>query len=360
MGNQEKIVTREEAARRVSELKAAGKVVGYTSGVFDILHPGHVQYLEDARARCDFLVVGINSDLSVRTLKGPTRPICGENDRARVIAGLASVDLVFIFGEQNNNENIKALLPSVYLKAGDYSAEKLSSAPLVEAAGGRVELVPFMSGRSSTSIIEKIAHLADPAFAPETVVSPPEPAPAVFMDRDGTINVLHEYMSEVEKFELLPGVVEAMKVMQAAGYRLVVITNQPGAGLGYFTREDIYRINSRFLSLVVREGVKIDKIYICPHSEAEKCDCRKPKPTMINRAISELNIIRSESFMVGDMTSDILCGKNAGCRTALVQTGKGGSDKRNQVEPDFVGADLRAVAEWIVSQGRAAAGGTSV
>ena len=261
MGNRDKIVTREAAAKKVAEIKASGKSVGYTSGVFDLLHPGHVQYLEDARAKCDFLVVGVNSDLSVRTLKGPTRPICPEGDRVRVIAGLSSVDMVFIFGEQNNNQNITSLVPSVYFKAGDYDLDKLSSKPLIEAAGGRVELIPFLSGRSSSGIIEKIAHLSDPAFAAESVIAPPAAMPAVFMDRDGTINVLREYLSDVNLFELIPGVIEGMKLLQEAGFRLVVTTNQPGVGLGYFTREDVYRINSRFLSMVTREGIRIDKIY---------------------------------------------------------------------------------------------------
>ena len=345
-----KIVSRDVAAAKSLQLKAAGKLVGYTSGVFDLLHPGHVRYLEDARAQCDFLIVGLNSDLSVRHLKGPTRPICTESDRAVVVAGLTSVDLIFVFGEQNNNLNITQLSPAIYFKAGDYDKTKLSSAPLIESQGGRVELIPFLAERSSSSIIERIAHLADPAFAPEQLMPVPQPQAAVFLDRDGTINVLKDYMSEPDQFELIPGVIEGLRALQGAGFRLVVTTNQPGIGLGYFTREALYRVNSRFLGMMKSEKILIDKIYFCPHSEAELCGCRKPQPGMIDRACSEMNINRSESFVVGDMTSDIEFAKRAGCRSVLLGTGQAGLDKRYQVVPGFTAPSLREAADWIVSQ----------
>lgn len=344
------IVTREQAAATVSQWRSEGKVVGYTSGVFDLIHPGHVQYLNDARSRCDYLVVGVNSDLSVRHLKGPTRPICSEQDRAAVIAGLKAVDLVFIFSEQNNNLNITELKPTVYYKAGDYDVSKLSSAPLIESIGGRVELVPFLAERSSSSIIERIAHISDPAFVPEKLVATPEAKPAVFLDRDGTINVLKDYLSDPEQFELLPGVCEALRALQQSGFRLIITTNQPGIGLGYFTREALYRVNSRFLGMMKREGIVIDKLYFCPHSEAEFCSCRKPKPGMIDRACSELNIVRKKSFVVGDMTSDIEFGKQATCRTILVATGQGGRDKRYSALPDYQAPSLREAADWVISQ----------
>ena len=137
-------------------------------------------------------------------------------------------------------------------------------------------------------------------------------------------------------------------MLQAAGYRLIVTTNQPGVGLGYFTREDVYRLHSHFLTLVSREGIMIDKIYFCPHNEAEGCDCRKPNPGMIDRAVSELNIDRERSFVVGDMTTDILFAKNGRCKSVLVETGKGGQDKRYSATADFVAPSLREAADYIV------------
>lgn len=350
MTSRSKIVSREQAALLAAEMRRDGKIIGFTSGVFDILHPGHVQYLEEARARCACLIVGINSDLSVRALKGPLRPVCSENDRAAVIAGLACVDQVFIFGEKNNNQNVIQISPSIYFKAGDYQLDSLSSKPLVEERGGRVELISFLGGKSSSDIIGRIAQMTNPTLAPETVQPMPVAMPAVFMDRDGTINVLCDYLSETAKFELIPGVIEALKKLQAGGYRLIVTTNQPGVGLGYFSREDVYRIHSYFLSQVTKEGIVIDKIYFCPHGEAERCACRKPNTGMIDRAVSELNIDRARSFVIGDMTTDILFGKNGGCKTVLVQTGKGGSDKKYDVVADHVAPSLREAADWILAR----------
>ncbi len=350
MTSKDKITSRADAAKLSEAKRAAGKVVGFTSGVFDLLHPGHVQYLEEARSRCDFLIVGINSDVSVRGLKGALRPICPENDRAAVIAGLASVDHVFIFGEKNNNQNVIDISPSIYFKAGDYQLDTLSSKPLVEERGGRVELVSFLGGRSSTDIIDRISQLTNPVMAPEMVQPAPLPKPAVFLDRDGTINFLRDYLSESSKFELIPGVIEGLKKLQAAGYRLIITTNQPGVGLGYFSREDVYRVHSYFLSLVFKEGIMIDKIYFCPHNESERCSCRKPATGMIDRAVSELNIDRSKSVVIGDMTTDVLFGRNAHCQTVLVKTGKGGSDNKYDLTPDFTAEDLNDAADWIVAR----------
>ena len=348
MNTNSKIVDRAEAIAQVKALRAAGKVVGYTSGHFDLVHPGHVQYLEDARARCDFLVVGINSDASIRNLKGPGRPVNEEWDRQRVIAGLASVDLVFVFSEPNNNRNIELLIPSVYYKAGDYDLSRLSSKPLIEAQGGRVELIPLLAGRSSTSIFKKIEHVAHPSFAVETAVPSLSQAPAVFVDRDGTINELRDYLSDVSQFSIIPGALEGLKTLQNAGFRIVVTTNQPGIGLGYFTREDMYRIHSRMLQSASALGLLIDKIYFCPHSDAEKCNCRKPATGMIDRAVSELNIDRSRSFVIGDMTADLQFAVNARCTSILVKTGKGGTDKRFDVKPCFECASLAEAAAKIV------------
>ena len=113
--------SREAAVGLAQQYRAAGKRIGYTSGVFDILHAGHVEYLEYARSRVDVLFVGVNSDASVRANKGPQRPINSEQQRAAVLAGLRAVSHLFIFSERNNNVNIELLRPDLYIKAGDYS-----------------------------------------------------------------------------------------------------------------------------------------------------------------------------------------------------------------------------------------------
>ena len=136
-------------------LRAAGMRVVFTNGCFDILHAGHVRYLAAARALGDVLILGLNSDASVRRLKGETRPVNSEADRAEVVGALASVDYVVIFGEDTAEELIAKVQPAVYAKGGDYTLETLPEARIVEAYGGEVVLVPLVAGKSTTNIIEK-------------------------------------------------------------------------------------------------------------------------------------------------------------------------------------------------------------
>lgn len=130
----------------------------FTNGCFDILHPGHVQYLEDVRALGDFLVVGLNSDASVARLKGPSRPLQDENARARILLGLRSVDAVVRFEEDTPLELIQALQPDLLAKGGDYTPETVVGRDVVEARGGRLVLIPFLPGHSTSNIVERIRN----------------------------------------------------------------------------------------------------------------------------------------------------------------------------------------------------------
>ena len=132
-----------------------GRVV-FTNGVFDLLHSGHVDVLVAARSHGDALVVGINSDASVRRLKGPTRPVRGEAERAYVLAALEAVDVVVVFDQDTPLELVRRLTPSVIVKGGDYSPETVVGADEVRAAGGDVVIVPLTPGHSTTAIIEKL------------------------------------------------------------------------------------------------------------------------------------------------------------------------------------------------------------
>jgi len=132
------------------------RVLCFTNGCFDLIHPGHVQYLEDARALGDFLVVGLNSDASVARIKGPARPLQDQWARARVLLGLRSVDAVVLFDEDTPFNLIAALQPDVLVKGGDYTPEGVVGRDLVEARGGRLELIPFLAGHSTTAIADRI------------------------------------------------------------------------------------------------------------------------------------------------------------------------------------------------------------
>lgn len=134
---------------------AAGRLV-FTNGVFDLLHPGHVEYLEEARALGDHLLVAVNSDRSARELaKGAGRPIADERARARVVAGLAAVDRVVLFDEPTPRALIAALGPDLLVKGGDYAYLAMVGADLVEAKGGRIVLIPFVAGYSTTALVER-------------------------------------------------------------------------------------------------------------------------------------------------------------------------------------------------------------
>jgi D-beta-D-heptose 7-phosphate kinase/D-beta-D-heptose 1-phosphate adenosyltransferase len=152
----EKVLDRERLAKRVAEWRAAGETIVFTNGCFDILHIGHVTLLEDCHRFGSKLVLGLNSDASVCRLKGPTRPVVGENERARVMAALAAVDAVVLFEEDTPIELIRAVRPDVLVKGGDYSVETVVGHEIVIAAGGRVEIVPTVEGFSTTNIVKKL------------------------------------------------------------------------------------------------------------------------------------------------------------------------------------------------------------
>jgi D-beta-D-heptose 7-phosphate kinase/D-beta-D-heptose 1-phosphate adenosyltransferase len=151
-----RLCTFEEMLGIREELRAAGHRLVFTNGVFDILHRGHCEYLAEARAQGDAMVVGLNSDESVRRLKGEKKPIVHEEDRAAVLAALASVDYVVIFDEDTPHALISALLPDVLIKGGDYTLDGIVGRAEVEAAGGRVSTIALTEGRSSTNIISTI------------------------------------------------------------------------------------------------------------------------------------------------------------------------------------------------------------
>jgi D-beta-D-heptose 7-phosphate kinase/D-beta-D-heptose 1-phosphate adenosyltransferase len=151
-----KIATREEAAARIAGWRAQGLKVGFANGCFDLIHPGHVHLLTEARARCDRLVVALNTDASVQRLKGPTRPLQSETARATVMASLSPVDLVVLFGEDTPLELIRVLRPDVLVKGADYRIEEVVGAELVRSWGGVVMLVELQQGHSTTGTIRRM------------------------------------------------------------------------------------------------------------------------------------------------------------------------------------------------------------
>jgi D-glycero-beta-D-manno-heptose 1-phosphate adenylyltransferase len=159
MSWRDKIVAWDDLPGWRAAMRAAGKRLVATNGCFDLLHVGHVTYLETARQQGDALLVGLNGDDSVRTLKGPGRPVNCQEDRAGVLAGLESVDAVCIFAEPQATRFLASAQPDIYVKGGDYTLETLNQDErrAVEGPGGRIILIPFVPGKSTTALLKKIA-----------------------------------------------------------------------------------------------------------------------------------------------------------------------------------------------------------
>lgn len=348
---QEKIKTREELGPIAAKLRAEGKKVGFTSGAFDILHAGHVAFLQKTKEHCDILIVGVNTDASVQEYKGPDRPIVPEVARVAVIAGLESVDYVFTFSERRNRANIEALKPNYYIKAGDYKKQELTSGDVVEQYGGETLILPMEEGFSTTNMIKKIAKIYGGKIdeskdeSVKAVTEKRDPQKAVFVDRDGTINEEVEYLHEAEKFTLTPHAGEGLKKMQELGYKIVVVTTQAGIGLGYFTKEEFYKVNQEMFKQLKPNGVVIDKIYFATHAKTP--DGKNPKLALIERGRDELDLDLKQCVVIGDKTGDLSVGDVFGCRKIGMKTGHALKDGQNEVTPDYIAEDLLDAAEWL-------------
>ncbi|MFQ5801742.1 MAG: D-glycero-beta-D-manno-heptose 1-phosphate adenylyltransferase [Candidatus Methylomirabilales bacterium] len=155
-GYAEKLKTLEELVSITQDLRRRGKQVVFTNGCFDLLHRGHVRYLDRAKSLGDVLIVAINSDASVRALKGPDRPVMSDEERAELVTALAAVDYVFVFDELDPEKVIRALEPDVLVKGGDWPLDQVVGREIVERRGGRVFALPYVEGASSSQLLRRI------------------------------------------------------------------------------------------------------------------------------------------------------------------------------------------------------------
>ncbi len=157
------ILSLSDLKRERERLRLEGSRVVFTNGCFDLLHPGHVRYLEQARGLGDVLIVGLNSDRAVRELKGPARPILNEDERSEVVAALSSVDYVVVFDDVSPRHVVGALLPDILVKGADWSVGEIIGRDEVEAAGGQVMTLPFVEGVSTSELIARIVRASEPS-----------------------------------------------------------------------------------------------------------------------------------------------------------------------------------------------------
>jgi histidinol-phosphate phosphatase family protein len=172
---------------------------------------------------------------------------------------------------------------------------------------------------------------------------------AIFLDRDGVIIEDKSYMNKIEQIEFISGSLEGLKKIPKR-FLKIIVSNQSGVGRGYFTPKVMEEVNSFFLQKLKENEIHIDKVYICPHSPEEECHCRKPEIGLFEQAQRDFNLDLKNCFLIGDRTSDIKAGENAGCKTILVKTGYGGKDSLYLVKPDFEAENLKEAIEIIIKE----------
>lgn len=172
--------------------------------------------------------------------------------------------------------------------------------------------------------------------------------PAVFLDRDGVINVEVSYLGDPTGFQLLPGVAVAIRRLNQAGLPVIVVTNQSGIGRGYFSAAAVDSVHQRMCDELAHADARVDAVYLCPHRPDEDCTCRKPAPGLLTQAAAELGLDLAQSVIVGDKFTDLAAGAAVGCRTVLVLTGHGAEEwqQGGAPAPDHVAAHLAAAVEW--------------
>jgi rfaE bifunctional protein nucleotidyltransferase chain/domain len=340
----QKVLTIEQLLAVRGRWRQERKTVVWTNGCFDLLHIGHVRTLQEARGLGDVLVVGLNSDGSVRRLKGPTRPLVPLAERAEVLAALACVDAVVAFHDPTPEAILTQVRPDIFCKGGDYAPPHglpVPEASLIESYGGRVAYLTYLPGVSTTELARRASQ------KPGDELRRLSGRPAVFLDRDGTLVEDVGYPRDPDQLRLLPGATQALAELRIKGFALVIISNQSGVGRGLLTREQADRVHSGLTGLLAEQGVSLDGAYYCYHGPDEACPCRKPSPHLLRTAADELGLDLARSFMIGDKRTDVEAGR-AACSGTILLTGR----PAEGITADFVAPDWPAAVDYILARTR--------
>ncbi len=290
--------------RLSQDLRRRGKKIVTYNGSFDLMHVGHIKSLQEAKRQGDVLLVFVNSDESVRSYKGPHRPVVGQIERAELVAGIEGVDKVAIFNDQTVVNILSKIKPQVHCNGSDWGKNCIER-EVVEKNGGTIHVLGWEKNFSTSKLIKRIID----TYAKPTIK-------AIFLDRDGTINDNGEgYIHRKEDFVFLPSVIEALRHLSVTDYKIVIVTNQSGIGRGRYTVKDFNCLTAWMINTLKKKGVRIDKVYHCPHTPDEDCECRKPRIGMFLQAVTELGVSLNDSWLIGDDDRDVIAGRNANIKT---------------------------------------------
>jgi len=312
-----KIKRQGEIVEIVKNLKEQGKKVVTYNGSFDILHLGHIKSLEEAKAQGDILAILLNSDNSVQKYKGPNHPVNSEKERAEVLSAIGHVDYVVHFDEINPKEILKKIKPDIHCNGSDWGKNCVERG-VVEENGGKIHILKWQQGFSTSGLMSRVAGSRQAGQKTNNIHFKPE-VKAVFLDRDGTININEpEYIHKIDDFKFVLGAISALKKLSKTDHKIIIATNQSGIARGYYNEKDLKKLHDWMLKELRKNEVRIDKIYYCPHGPNDNCPCRKPKPGMLLKAGEDFGLNLSKSWIVGDDFRDIIAGREANIKTIKI------------------------------------------
>lgn len=313
MSPKDKIKSRAEIIEIAAHLRKAGRKIVTTNGAFDLLHLGHVKMLQEAKSLGDVLIVGVNSDASIRRFKGPHRPICSERDRAEMLAALACTDYITIFDELTPVTLLDHIRPHIHVNSPEHGYDCIEK-EVVLRHGGEIYLSKLIEGLSTTSLIEKILQVyTQPSYK------------AIFLDPYIFFKDPQLTTPRLDNFD--ERVLSVLLRFLQAGYRLVILANHPEVAMGHLTEQDLKNYYGTLQQLLKSQGIELAGVYFCPHHPKGKvasyrveCLCRKPRPGLMERAVSDLSINLAHSFVLSKNLENILMGREINCKTVLVES----------------------------------------
>ena len=297
------------------------KSIGAISGSFDCLHEGHKYSLNYCLKSVDILFVLINSDESIKTYKGNERPIQNLNERLYNLENFSDRIYFVSFDELIPNNTIEIIKPNVYFLSSEWITNPVEK-PLLNKINCEIKKHPELNGVSTSQNNENIDTSKG----------------AVFYDRDGTINEDVGYLDSIENIKISESNLNALKKMSQLDLFNIIITNQSGVGHGYFTVQELEKINEEIIKMVNFNGGRIDKIYYDISTNENPSELRKPNIGMVLKAREEFNISLKKSWVVGDKDSDIELGKRCNMKTVYIQNNQ--YEYKSLFKPDYTVVNL--------------------